>query len=97
MDSVTVKDDGIMLVIKVIPNSSKNELMNTETGLRLKITAPPVDNKANKFVVEFLSKRFKVPKTSIKIIRGDTSREKTIFISTDMNKCIFIKDAILLL
>ena len=97
MDSITIKDDGIMLVIKVIPNSSKNELMNTETGLRLKITAPPVDNKANKFVVEFLSKRFKVPKTSIKILRGDTSREKTILISADMNKCIFIKDAILLL
>ena len=97
MDSVTVKADGIILVVKVIPNSSKNELMNTETGLRLKITAPPVDNKANKFVVEFLSKRFKVPKTSIKIIRGDTSREKTIFISADVDKCIFIKDAILLL
>ena len=96
MDSVTVKDDGIILTIKVIPNSSKNELMNTETGLRLKITAPPVDNKANKFVVEFLSKRFKVPKTSIKIIRGETSREKTIFISADANKCIFIKDNILL-
>ena len=97
MDSITIKDDGIILVIKVVPNSSKNALMNTETGLRLKITAPPVDNKANKFVIEFLSKRFKVPKTSIKIIRGDTSREKTILISADMNKCIFIKDAILLL
>ena len=97
MDSVTIKDNGIIVVLKVIPNSSKNELMSTETGLRLKITAPPVDNKANKFVIGFLSKRFKVPKTSIKIVRGDTSRDKTIFISADMNKCIFIKDTILLL
>lgn len=97
MDSVTIKDDGIILTIKVIPNSSKNELIKTETGLRLKITAPPVDNKANKFVLEFLSKRFKVPKTSIKILKGNTSREKTIFVLADANKCIFIKDAILLL
>lgn len=97
MENVTIRDDGVVLSIKVIPNSSKNELVNSETGLRLKITAPPVDNKANKFVIEFLSKKFKVPKTSIKILRGETSREKTILFMTDLEKCNSIKENIALL
>lgn len=93
MDIITFRDDGILISLKVIPNSSKNELIKADNSLRLKITAPPIDNKANKFVIEFFSKKLKVPKTSIKIIRGETSREKTIFLSlTNQDKRNFIKD-----
>lgn len=88
-------DDGVLVTLKVIPSSSKNELIKSDTGLRLKITAPPVDNKANKFVVEYLSKQFRVPKSLIKILRGQTSREKTILFSVDVDKCNFIKDSVL--
>lgn len=94
MDYITIRDDGIVISLKVIPNSSKNEFILSDSGLRLKITAPPVDNKANKFVVGFLSKMFKVPKTSIKLLRGETSREKVIFIEADADKRNFIKDVI---
>ena len=46
-----------------------------------------IENKANKALVEFFSKTFKVPKTKIEIIKGDTSKEKTILIkTTDQNK-----------
>ena len=92
MDYLVEKEYGIVLSIKVIPNSSKNELTKAETGLRLKITAPPVDNKANKFVVAYLSKLFKVPKTSIKILRGDTSREKSLLFEVNQEKRDFIKE-----
>lgn len=97
MDYLVEKEDGIVLSIKVIPNSSKNELTKAETGLRLKITAPPVDNKANKFVVVYLSKLFKVPKTSIEILRGDTSREKTLFLCANQEKRNSIKEFVSLL
>ena len=40
-----------------------------------------IENKANKALVEFLSKKFKVPKTSIQIVKGDTSKEKTLLFS----------------
>lgn len=94
MECLNYKEDGVTLAIKIIPNSSKNELVMTDSCLRLKITAPPVDNKANKFVIMFLSKLFKVPKTSIKILRGETSREKVLFFSVDVSKADFIRDII---
>ena len=49
--------------------------------LKVKVTAQPIDNKANKALVEFLAKQFKIPKSYIEIIKGNTSKEKTILIS----------------
>lgn len=93
MDYITNSNKGLLLSIKVIPNSSKNEFIKYDNGIRLKITAPPVDNKANKFVIEYLSKTFKIPKTSIKIIKGETSRDKTfLFLSSNDEKIDMIKD-----
>ena len=93
MPYIEFSDKGITLNIKVIPNSSKNELIKEPDRLRLKITAPPVDNKANKFVIEYLSKFFKIPKTTIQIVRGTTSREKTILlVITEKDKRDFIKE-----
>ena len=93
MPYIEFSDKGITLNIKVIPNSSKNELIKEPDRLRLKITAPPVDNKANKFVIEYLSKFFKIPKTTIQIVRGTTSREKTILlVINEKDKRDFIKE-----
>ncbi len=70
--------DGLILNLRISPNASRSELIIDGDIVKLKITTPPVDGKANKAVVEFLSKHFKVPKTSILIIKGETSREKTL-------------------
>lgn len=70
--------DGIIANIKISPNAKKNEIISEGDIIKVKITAQPVDGKANKALVEFLSKTFKIPKTSIKIIKGETSKEKTI-------------------
>ena len=72
--------DGLVLNIKIAPNASKNEIIKSEEGFKLKITAQPIDGKANKAVIEFLSKNFKIQKTSFEIIRGETSKEKTVLI-----------------
>ena len=72
-----IKDD------QVCCNASKNEIIKTEEGIKIKITAQPVDGKANKALVEFLSKYFKIPKTSIEIVKGHTSKEKTLLLKTD--------------
>ena len=98
MDYIRETDTGLLLSIKVMPNSSKNELIRQDSILKLKITTPPVDNKANKFVVNYLSKIFKVPKTSIKILYGELSREKTILFSgITEDKCNSIKNQLSLL
>lgn len=74
--------DGLIAHIKISPNSKKNEIVREEEYTKIKITAQPIDGKANKALVEFLSKNFKIPKTSIKILKGETSKEKTILFET---------------
>lgn len=75
--------DGIKVTFKISPNAKKNEIIKEDDGVKIKITAQPVDGKANKALVEFLSKTFKIPKTSIKIVKGETSKDKTIIFETD--------------
>ncbi|MBQ4114540.1 YggU family protein [bacterium] len=84
--------DGLILKIKIVPNSSKNDIVLEEEFVKVKVTAQPIENKANKALIEFLSKKFKVPKTSIEIIKGETSKEKTLlFKTTDSAKLLEIK------
>ncbi len=84
--------DGLMVTFKIVPNSSKNEIIKTDDTIKIKITAQPVDGKANKALIEFLSKQFKIPKTSIEILRGETSKEKTILFKTqDISKIEALK------
>jgi uncharacterized protein (TIGR00251 family) len=75
-------NDGLVVNIKISPNSKKNEIINEGEFSKVKITAQPIDGKANKALVEYLSKNFKIPKTSIKILKGETSKEKTILFYT---------------
>lgn len=80
-----VKDtsNGLIIKVKIVPNSSKNDIIIEEEFIKVKVTAQPIENKANKALVEFLSKRFKIPKTSIKILKGETSKEKTLLFEID--------------
>lgn len=87
-----IVDDGVVLKIRIAPNSAKNQLVLSDDMVKLKITAQPIENKANKAVVEYLSKLFKIPKTSISIIKGDTSKDKTLLLKTaDLTKIENIK------
>lgn len=85
-NNITIKDDGVLLKIRISPNASKNQIMFDGDIIKLKVTAQPIENKANKAVVEYLSKLLKVPKTSISIVKGDTSKDKTLFITTSDNE-----------
>ena len=80
---MTQDENGITISLKIVPNSSKNDLIKEEEFIKVKVTAQPIENKANKALIEFLSKTFKIPKTSIEIIKGDTSKEKTILFKTN--------------
>lgn len=79
--------DGIVVNLKISPNAKKNEIIKDGDIIKVKITAQPIDGKANKALVEYLSKNFKIPKTSIKILKGETSKDKTVlFETTDTEK-----------
>ena len=81
-DNITIKENGVLIKIRISPNASKNQIIFDGDIIKLKVTAQPIENKANKAVIEFLSKTFKIPKSSIEIVKGETSKDKTIFIST---------------
>ena len=84
-DNIVINDNGVLVRLKISPNSSKNQIIIDGDIIKLKITAQPIEGKANKAVIEYLSKLLKTPKTSIEILKGDTSKEKTIFITTSDN------------
>ena len=86
-------ENGIIVNIKISPNAKKNEIIRHNDEIKIKITAQPIDGKANKCLVEYLSKQFKIPKTYIKILKGETSKEKTIlFETTSTEKINLLKD-----
>lgn len=66
--------------IKVIPRSSRNEIVGamSDGTLKIKLTAPPVDGKANEALIKLLSDHYNIPKSKIKIVSGLTSKNKTI-------------------
>jgi len=68
--------------IKLLPRSSKNQIIGKEGDtLKVKVTSPPVDGKANEALIELLAKRLGVSKSNIKIISGRRSKLKTVTIS----------------
>lgn len=75
-------NEGIIVNLRISPNAKKNEIIKDGDIIKVKITALPIDGKANKALVEFLAKNFKIPKTSIEILKGETSKEKTILFKT---------------
>lgn len=68
------------LEIKVIPGASKNMLKEEAGGIKVYLTAPPVEGKANQALIKFLSEHYQVRKSAIEIIKGEKSRKKSVII-----------------
>jgi uncharacterized protein (TIGR00251 family) len=69
------------LTLRVTTNTSRNEIIGFTDGvLQVRVAAPPVKGKANKELADFLSKALGVKKSSIFIVKGQTSRNKVIAI-----------------
>jgi len=67
------------LIVKVIPNSKENKVLGDKDGsIKVKLTAPAKEGKANKALIELLSDYFNIPKSSIFIISGSSSKTKIV-------------------
>jgi uncharacterized protein len=79
MVAIQNSSSGATFAIRVHPRAKKNAITG-EVGdaLKVALTAPPVDGKANEACVEFFAKLLKVPRSSITIASGQTSRNKVI-------------------
>lgn len=85
----------LLLQVKVQPGSRCDEIMDVHNDvLKVRITAPPVDGKANKHLCRYIANICKVKKSQIHIESGHTNRNKTIRIQLDEQKlpdCLTIK------
>ena len=70
------------ITVQVQPNARQNEVVGFEGGvLQVRVAAPPVKGRANRELIEFLSRLFAVRKSNITIEKGMTSRRKTLAIN----------------
>jgi len=84
--------DNLLLELYVQPRTSKDIIVG-QHGDRLKvtITAPPTEGKANKHLIKFLAKHFNVPQNHIKITKGDSSKNKSILVLEPKNHLLEFK------
>jgi uncharacterized protein (TIGR00251 family) len=67
----------VLLRVRVQPKARRNAVMGWRgEALRVSVTAPPEDGKANRAVIELLADTLAVPASSISLVRGATSRDK---------------------
>jgi uncharacterized protein (TIGR00251 family) len=72
---------GTLLAVKLQPRASKNEIGEPlGDELKIKVTAPPVDAAANQALIELLADKLNCSRGKVELIRGQTSRHKTIML-----------------
>lgn len=68
----------MLISLRVIPRSGRNTLEWDGDGLKVHLTASPVDGAANKALIALLADQLSVPKRMLSIVRGATSRQKVV-------------------
>jgi len=87
-------DKFITLKIKAQPNASKSEFAGLygEDAIKVRVAAPAVEGAANKELIKFISKEFKVPKSSVEFVSGQSSKIKLIKLAKTQKLEEFIKE-----
>lgn len=72
-------ENGVRFTVRVQPRASRNEVAGSHgDAIKIRLTAPPVEGAANAALVAFLSRTLGVPKSSVRIARGERSRTKVV-------------------
>ena len=72
---------GLTVRLHVLPRAKRGELAGLHNGaLKVKVMAPPVENAANRAVIDFFSELLGISKSNLKILAGNKSREKVLHI-----------------
>lgn len=72
---------GVRLSVQIQPGAAREGILGpVDDRLKIRLTAPPVEGRANKALIRLLAKRLKVAPSRISILRGQKSRRKELFI-----------------
>ncbi len=75
--------EDLLLYVKVQPRAARDTFAEVlDDAIKVRITAPPVEGKANTHLTAWLARQFRVPKSAVRIESGESSRRKRIRIST---------------
>jgi uncharacterized protein len=67
------------VAVRLQPKASKNEVTGERGGvIQIRVTAPPVDGKANRALIKFVAKRLGIAPSEITLVRGERGREKLL-------------------
>jgi uncharacterized protein (TIGR00251 family) len=73
------KDGVVSFAVRVQPRASRDEIAGEwQDGLKIRLTAPPVDDRANEALRRLLAERLKVPLSAVRIASGERSRSKRV-------------------
>jgi uncharacterized protein (TIGR00251 family) len=76
---VTEKDGAVSFAVRVQPRASRDEIAGEwQDALKIRLTAPPVDNRANDALRRLLAASLKVPLSAVRIAAGERSRTKRV-------------------
>jgi len=76
---ITESPEGVLFTVHVQPRASRNEVCGVQGDeLKLRLTAPPVEDAANRLCIEYISKLLGIAKSRVSITSGARSRHKTI-------------------
>ncbi|HEX22090.1 MAG TPA: YggU family protein, partial [Chromatiales bacterium] len=71
--------DALTLNVRVQPRASRDEIVGPlGDSLKVRITTPPVDGKANTHLIKYLAKTFGVPRTRVTLLGGERGRDKRL-------------------
>ncbi|HKQ87546.1 MAG TPA: DUF167 domain-containing protein, partial [Candidatus Acidoferrales bacterium] len=74
--------DGVTIAVRVTPRASRDAIEGEYQGaLKVRLTAPPVDSRANDALRKFLAANLNVPASAVKIIAGEKSRTKRVLVT----------------
>ena len=74
--------ETVRLSVRLTPRASREEIAGFEgETLRVRVTAPPVEGRANRALVRLLAKRLGVPRGAVRVVTGQTSRSKVVAIA----------------
>jgi hypothetical protein len=81
VSAVRPHPEGATLAVKARPGAKKNAVLGEENGMvRISVTAPPEDGRANEALIELLRDWLGVKRSQIELLKGQTSREKAFLI-----------------
>ena len=82
MIEIVERDGGIIFAVRVIPRGNRNAIEGAYgEALKVRLTAPALENRANDALCRLLAERLNVPMAAVRIVAGEKSRTKRISIS----------------